>query len=93
MKDDNGGSAISAFLLGGVIGLAAGVLLAPRSGRDTRRKLQRFIDELEDRGGDLLEEGREMIEEGKDMVNDQSRRMKRVIDNGRKLWDNVTDRD
>ncbi len=41
----------SAFLTGGLIGLALGVLFAPRPGRETR-------DRLRKRGDDLIEQGR-----------------------------------
>ncbi|TFH01737.1 MAG: YtxH domain-containing protein [Calditrichales bacterium] len=36
---DNGGGFFKGFLFGGIIGAAVGILLAPKSGRETREEL------------------------------------------------------
>ena len=51
----------SAFLTGGLIGLAVGVLFAPRPGRETR-------DQLRKRTDDLIEQGRGSYEAQKGRV-------------------------
>jgi gas vesicle protein len=62
------------FLLGGVIGAAAAVLLTPRSGRQTRdmlaehggefaRRAQEFATEAQGRAGEWLDKSRELFEE------------------------------
>ena len=40
------GSGVAAFLLGAVIGVAAGLLLAPAKGETTRRRLKRWANEI-----------------------------------------------
>src|SRR5262245_42932741 len=62
------------FLLGGVLGAAAGVLLTPRTGRETRdllaehggefaRRAQEFATEAQGRAGEWLDKSRELFEE------------------------------
>ena len=38
-SNDSGGSFVLGFLIGGIVGAAVGLLLAPRSGQDTRAEL------------------------------------------------------
>jgi gas vesicle protein len=62
------------FLLGGVLGAAAAVLLTPRTGRETRdllaehggdfaRRAQEFATEAQGRAGEWLDKSRELFEE------------------------------
>jgi gas vesicle protein len=62
------------FFLGGVIGAAAGLLLAPRTGRETRellaergtevaRRAQAFAHEAQGRAGEWIDKSRELFEE------------------------------
>jgi|SRR5688572_30272234 len=62
------------FLLGGVIGAGAALLLAPKAGRETReiiaerggdvaRKAQELANEAQGRAGEWLDKSRELFEE------------------------------
>jgi len=62
------------FLLGGVVGAAAALLLAPKAGRETReiiaerggdvaRKAQELANEAQGRAGEWLDKSRELFEE------------------------------
>jgi gas vesicle protein len=70
------GVAVLSFLTGTAIGAALALLLAPRSGRETRELIaeygtefkERAVGEIRDRGEDAIEHGREMIERGKELV-------------------------
>ncbi len=44
------------FLTGCFIGGIAGVLLAPQSGVRTRRKLANFVDDVQERAGEMTED-------------------------------------
>ncbi|MDR2645396.1 MAG: YtxH domain-containing protein [Endomicrobium sp.] len=63
-----------AFILGGLIGAALGVLYAPKSGKETRREIKRFgedvADKVKDLGEDLTEKGRKVYEDGKDKISE-----------------------
>ena len=60
------------FFLGGIIGAAAALLVAPRTGRETRemlssgewaRKAQTMATEAQGRAGEWLDKSRELFEE------------------------------
>jgi len=62
------------FFLGGVVGAAAALLLAPKAGRETRellaersgevaRKAQELANEAQGRAGEWLDKSRELFEE------------------------------
>jgi gas vesicle protein len=72
------GSSLGWFVFGTAVGAAAALLLAPGSGKATRRKLARqatkgsknFVDasqEVFERGRELFERGREIAQEASDM--------------------------
>jgi gas vesicle protein len=71
---DGGAGYLGWFLLGGVIGAAAGLLLAPRPGREMRemlaersegfrRRAQEVASEAQGRAGEWLDKSRELFEE------------------------------
>lgn len=73
------GSVVLAFLLGGVVGAAAALLLAPQSGRETREKIGDLAGEVSHKAQELatrlksgvseaIEVGKETIEEKKKLI-------------------------
>lgn len=61
------------LLVGAVVGAAAGLLFAPRPGRDTRKRVRRWIDEVEESLEDddmesLLAKGKDVLREKADHV-------------------------
>ncbi len=77
MSDERGSDAaayLGWFFLGTIAGAAAALLLAPRTGRETRellaergsellKKAQEKAGETQGRAGDLFDKGREFLEE------------------------------
>jgi gas vesicle protein len=70
-----------AFVLGGLIGAALGILYAPKSGKETRKDIKKFSgevantvsdlsDDFKEAGRKVYEEGRERILSGKDKINE-----------------------
>jgi gas vesicle protein len=53
MSNKSAGSFISALLLGSAIGTVTGLLIAPRSGRETRQLLKKSADALQELAEDL----------------------------------------
>ena len=51
------------FLLGGAAGILAGILLAPRSGRELRGSVRERAGEARERGRETLFEARERVQE------------------------------
>lgn len=68
MSENNSGEGILAFLLGGVAGAVVGLLIAPCSGDETRRKVVDWIDENRDKARRLVEKEREFLQSKKEQV-------------------------
>jgi len=70
MAEDNGkaGPVLVSFILGGLIGAALGVLFAPRSGKQTREKLNEWIDETVEKGKDRAEKLGEELKHRKEQL-------------------------
>jgi gas vesicle protein len=51
----DGGAGFGAVLLGALLGLAAGMLFAPRSGAETRRMLSKRLEEAKDLAEETVE--------------------------------------
>ena len=61
------GTGLAAFLLGAVIGAAAGLLLAPAKGETTRRRLKRWAnDTYEDNKELMLEHAQDLKDKAKE---------------------------
>lgn len=84
MAEDNS-SRVVWFLVGAAVGGAIALLLAPKSGRDTRRFIVRKTEEgrdaIADAGKELLDRGREYYEKGRKIAEEAGE----IFDRGRKL--------
>ncbi len=73
------------FLAGAVIGVTGALLLAPKSGKDTRKYLARTTNDgreaMESSGRELMDRGKELYERGKKIAEDASD----LFERGRKL--------
>jgi gas vesicle protein len=73
------------FLAGAVIGAAVALLVAPKSGKDTRRYLGKTTknsrEAMESSGRELMDRGKELYDRGKKIVEDASD----LFERGRKL--------
>lgn len=73
------------FLAGAVLGASAALLLAPKSGKDTRRYLSKTTKDgreaMETSGRELMDRGKELYDRGKKIVEDASD----LFERGRKL--------
>jgi gas vesicle protein len=83
------GVAILSFLTGTAIGAAVALLLAPRSGKETRELIAEYgsefkekaTGEIKNRSEDVMERGREVMERGREMLN----RGTQIVNQGRDL--------
>lgn len=74
------GAAILGMLVGGVLGAVAGLLLAPASGRETRRRIVDTSADAKDRTLDLIDESRERIA---DLVDESRSRISDLVQDGK----------
>ena len=79
MSDTRAGDRAAFFLLGAAIGAAAGLLMAPASGAQTRQRLVRkgeeVADYLIDAGKELVEKCEDLYERSGELVGDATREL------------------
>jgi len=68
MAENNSSDAILAFFIGGVVGVAAGILLAPCSGEETREKIGDWLEENRDKTREIIGRSREAVTQKKDQI-------------------------
>lgn len=83
-------SKFTAFMFGFGIGLAVGVLFAPKSGQETREYIRTKADEgreyLKRRGGELKESAEELIERGREAVTRQRETLTAAVEAGKQAY-------
>jgi gas vesicle protein len=84
MDDDK---RISYFLLGLGIGVATGILLAPKSGQETRDLLRSKADEgkeyLKRRTAELRDSASDLLDKGKEVVSRQKESLSAAVEAGK----------
>ena len=60
------------FTCGLLVGAAIGLLLAPNSGKDTRKKLCDLKDDVKDKFDDMFCDGKKDLEKLKNMLEDEA---------------------
>jgi gas vesicle protein len=63
MNDSGFGSFLAGLVIGGLIGAAVGLLLAPESGEDMRGQVGEFVDDRMRDFGDAVSEGKAAAEQ------------------------------
>ncbi|RMH56669.1 MAG: YtxH domain-containing protein [Candidatus Hydrogenedentota bacterium] len=93
--DDGGMNALLAFLLGGVVGALFGILYAPSSGEEMRRRLRFYAEEAADRAVDRVSAVRENASERlarvKQEVEEVKDRFASAVDAGKKAFESETE--
>ncbi len=77
-------NSLFAFLLGAALGLAAGLLYAPKTGKETRAHLRKltedFVEDAEEVGLDLKERGKKFVADSKTKV---SEKVSEIVEKGK----------
>lgn len=68
MSEGRGSESLVAFLIGAAAGAIAGVIFAPRPGKETRQKIGRWIEDVKEKGEEILEESKERLTTKKEQV-------------------------
>ena len=102
MSDNGGretGAFLAGFIIGGLVGAATALILAPQSGEQTRSQIREKGIELRDRAGEMAEDARSRAEEAavearkradelerraKDMYEEQRTRVTGAVEEGKK---------
>ena len=70
MSENRSGEIVSAFMIGGLIGAALGILFAPAKGKDTREKLNDWVDDTKEKAKDAGEKINEWVDDAKEKTKD-----------------------
>jgi gas vesicle protein len=65
MKDSGFGSFLAGVVIGGLIGAALGLLLAPRTGEELREQIDEFVGEKRAEWDEAINEGRAAAEKAR----------------------------
>ena len=76
---------LTAFGIGLLVGAAGALLLAPASGKETRKR-------LEELGHDALDKAREGMESAKEFASNQARSLERAVQEGKQAYIKETHR-
>ena len=92
-SDSSSGHTFLAFLLGAALGAGTALLLAPQSGRETRRSISETTDEalktLQDKGELLSKKSQKIIEDGKNSVETLKGEVNKLYEEGKKSVSSV----
>lgn len=84
------------FLAGLGVGALAGILYAPKSGRETREDLANTAREsteyLRNRGKQVADQVGTMVDKGREQVGEYMDRGREVVDRGRAQWEEFVER-
>ena len=87
------GRELGCFVLGMGVGVAAALLLAPKSGRETRDLLKGKADEgkeyIKRRSSELRGSASEMIDRGKEAIGRQKDNLSEAVDAGKQAYREV----
>lgn len=99
MRDNDGhsaGSVFISFLLGGIVGAGLAMLLAPQSGRETRKKIKEFAEDMREKADDYVEHIKKgvtsTVEEGKDLYEEKKSAITAAVEAGKKAYEKEKER-
>ena len=89
-EHDGGMSTVMAFLLGGAVGGVLGLLYAPSSGEETRRRIKFYAEEAADKVVERMQQVREDADElctkVREELAEQKERLSSALDAGRQAF-------
>lgn len=90
-EGSNVGTAITFLLIGLGAGALAGLLLAPKTGKQLRRDLKRGYDDARDTVGDWAEEAKDRVRDASDRVREVTERVKDAASRGAEMAEDLRD--
>ncbi len=89
-------SMLLSFLLGGLMGAGVALLLAPKSGRETRQRIRELAEEAREKADDYAEQAKtrvnSAIEKGKGFVQEKKSIITSAIEAGKEAYEKEKER-
>lgn len=89
-EETGGSNSLKMFLFGGLVGAAAAILLAPKSGKETRQDIKDFANDVRCRVqgyvGDVADRISGGVEKGKQVISDRKGMIKSALDAGKEAY-------
>jgi gas vesicle protein len=89
-------STFLSFLLGGLVGAGVALLLAPKSGRETRQRIRDLADDVKAKAEDYVEQAKGQVstavDKGKDFVQDQKSIITSAVEAGKEAYEKEKER-
>jgi len=100
MPEDRGGFSVGsiflAFLLGGIVGAGAALLMSPQSGRETREKIKGLAGDVKKKATEYAEDVKEKlstaVEQGKGFVEEKKSLLATAIEAGKEAYEKEKER-
>lgn len=90
-KKFGAGSVILSFFIGGLIGAGIALLVAPKSGAETRKQIKEFAEEAKDKAETYIEKVKEKasaaVEKGKEFIEKEKSIIKSAVEAGKEAFD------
>jgi gas vesicle protein len=91
------GSLLFSFFIGGLVGAGVALLVAPKSGKETRQQLKELaeevkgkaetcIEQMKDEVATVVEKGKEMVEKGKGLLEEQKTVLASAVEAGKEAY-------
>ncbi len=91
-----GSSMFLSFLLGGLVGAGVALLLAPKSGRETRQRIRELAEDAKEKAEDYAEQAKtrvgSAIEKGKGFVQEKKSVITAAVEAGKEAYDKERER-
>jgi len=85
------GSVLRSFLIGGLVGAGIALLVAPKSGRETREKLRELVKDAKEETGQYLEKVKgsaaTVVKKGEEFLEEQKSMLTTAVEAGKEAYE------
>lgn len=86
----NAGTILLSFFFGGLIGAGVALLIAPKTGEETRRMIKELAEEVKEKAGDYIDQAKgtatTYIEKGKGFVEKEKNLITKSVEAGKEAY-------
>jgi gas vesicle protein len=92
-REDGGfsaGTVLLSFFMGGIIGAGVALLVAPRTGEETRKMIKDMAEEAKEKAESYYEQAKEKassyVEKGKDLIDKEKNIITKAVETGKEAY-------